>query len=107
LGKLNLQPDMTLLDVGCGWGSTLLRALEHYDVNVTGLTRICCVPLARADADGDQVYLDGIHQNYFSRLHTDSVWLAEAHKICNLHLTSIFHGAGLGGAESVWRVPTE
>ena len=27
LGKLNLQPGMTLLDVGCGWGSTLLRAL--------------------------------------------------------------------------------
>ena len=38
LGKLNLQPGMTLLDVGCGWGSTLLRALEHYDVNVIGLT---------------------------------------------------------------------
>ena len=38
LGKLNLQPGMTLLDVGCGWGVTLLRALEHYDVNVIGLT---------------------------------------------------------------------
>lgn len=38
LGKLGLQPGMTLLDVGCGWGSTLKRALEHYDVNVIGLT---------------------------------------------------------------------
>ncbi|MGA7051940.1 MAG: cyclopropane mycolic acid synthase family methyltransferase [Mycobacterium sp.] len=38
LGKLNLQPGMTVLDVGCGWGATLLRALEHYDVNVIGLT---------------------------------------------------------------------
>ena len=38
LGKLGLKPGMTLLDVGCGWGSTLLRALEHYDVNVIGLT---------------------------------------------------------------------
>lgn len=38
LGKLNLQPGMTLLDVGCGWGSTLMRALERYDVNVVGLT---------------------------------------------------------------------
>jgi cyclopropane-fatty-acyl-phospholipid synthase len=38
LGKLDLKPGMTLLDVGCGWGSTLLRALEHYDVNVIGLT---------------------------------------------------------------------
>lgn len=38
LGKLNLEPGMTLLDVGCGWGSTMKRALEHYDVNVIGLT---------------------------------------------------------------------
>ena len=29
---------MTLLDVGCGWGSTMLRAMERYDVNVIGLT---------------------------------------------------------------------
>jgi cyclopropane-fatty-acyl-phospholipid synthase len=38
LGKLALKPGMTLLDVGCGWGSTLKRAVERYDVNVVGLT---------------------------------------------------------------------
>jgi cyclopropane-fatty-acyl-phospholipid synthase len=38
LGKLDLQPGMTLLDVGCGWGSTMRRAIEKYDVNVVGLT---------------------------------------------------------------------
>ena len=38
LGKLALQPGMTLLDVGCGWGATLRRAIERYDVNVIGLT---------------------------------------------------------------------
>ena len=38
LGKLGLEPGMTLLDVGCGWGSTMLRAIERYDVNVIGLT---------------------------------------------------------------------
>ncbi len=38
LGKLGLRPGMTLLDVGCGWGATMLRALERYDVNVIGLT---------------------------------------------------------------------
>ncbi|RAV17054.1 SAM-dependent methyltransferase [Mycolicibacterium sp. GF69] len=38
LGKLGLEPGMTLLDVGCGWGSTMLRAIEKYDVNVIGLT---------------------------------------------------------------------
>src|ERR1700756_1832196 len=38
LGKLGLEPGMTLLDVGCGWGATLMRALEKYDVDVVGLT---------------------------------------------------------------------
>ncbi|EUA05432.1 cyclopropane mycolic acid synthase 3 [Mycobacterium kansasii 824] len=38
LGKLGLQPGMTLLDIGCGWGATIARALERYDVNVVGLT---------------------------------------------------------------------
>ncbi|OBA61519.1 SAM-dependent methyltransferase [Mycobacterium sp. 1100029.7] len=38
LSKLNLEPGMTLLDIGCGWGATLRRAIEKYDVNVVGLT---------------------------------------------------------------------
>ncbi len=38
LGKLGLEPGMTLLDVGCGWGATMRRAIETYDVNVIGLT---------------------------------------------------------------------
>ena len=38
LGKLDLQPGMTLLDIGCGWGSVMKRAMEKYDVNVIGLT---------------------------------------------------------------------
>lgn len=38
LGKLGLRAGMTLLDVGCGWGSTMRRAIEKYDVNVIGLT---------------------------------------------------------------------
>jgi cyclopropane-fatty-acyl-phospholipid synthase len=38
LSKLGLRPGMTLLDIGCGWGTTITRALEHYDVNVVGLT---------------------------------------------------------------------
>jgi cyclopropane-fatty-acyl-phospholipid synthase len=38
LGKLGLQPGMTLLDIGCGWGATIRRAIEKYDVNVVGLT---------------------------------------------------------------------
>jgi cyclopropane-fatty-acyl-phospholipid synthase len=38
LGKLGLEPGMTLLDIGCGWGAAMLRAVERYDVNVVGLT---------------------------------------------------------------------
>ena len=38
LGKLDLQPGMTLLDIGCGWGGALERAIQNYDVNVIGIT---------------------------------------------------------------------
>ena len=38
LDKLGLEPGMTLLEIGCGWGGTLQRAMEKYDVNVIGLT---------------------------------------------------------------------
>jgi len=38
LDKLHLEPGMTVLDVGCGWGGAVVRALEKYDVNVIGIT---------------------------------------------------------------------
>jgi len=38
LGKLGLEPGMTLLDVGCGWGGALEIAVRDYDVNVIGIT---------------------------------------------------------------------
>ncbi|WP_156764220.1 class I SAM-dependent methyltransferase, partial [Mycobacterium sp. E3247] len=33
-----LEPGMTLLDIGCGWGGALQRAIEKFDVNVIGIT---------------------------------------------------------------------
>lgn len=36
--KLGLGPGMTLLDIGCGWGSLMRHAAEHYGARVTGLT---------------------------------------------------------------------
>ncbi len=36
--KLGLAPGMRLLDVGCGWGSMVLHAAEHYGVSAVGIT---------------------------------------------------------------------
>jgi len=36
--KLNLQPDMKVLDVGCGWGSFCKYAAEKYGVDAIGIT---------------------------------------------------------------------
>lgn len=62
LGKLNLEPGMTLLDIGCGWGSVLRRAVERYDVNVVGLT------LSRNQCKFAQELLDGLDTNRSRRI---------------------------------------
>lgn len=36
--KLQLKPGMRLLDIGCGWGSLMGFAAEHYDVHCVGVT---------------------------------------------------------------------
>src|SRR5207247_6901379 len=43
--KLRLAPDETLLDIGCGWGSLVIWAAQHYGVRAHGVT------LSRAQAD--------------------------------------------------------
>jgi cyclopropane-fatty-acyl-phospholipid synthase len=45
---------MTLLDIGCGWGATLRRAIENYGVNVVGLT------LSENQAEHVQKMFDGM-----------------------------------------------
>jgi cyclopropane-fatty-acyl-phospholipid synthase len=62
LGKLKLEPGMTLLDIGCGWGATLRRALEKYDVNVVGLT------LSENQADHVQKMFDQMDTNRSTRV---------------------------------------
>jgi cyclopropane-fatty-acyl-phospholipid synthase len=36
--KLSFQPGMTLLDIGCGWGSLAKFAAQKHDVKVVGIT---------------------------------------------------------------------
>ena len=36
--KLKLEPGMTLLDIGCGWGGLARFAARHYGARVTGVT---------------------------------------------------------------------
>lgn len=36
--KLNLKPGMRVLDIGCGWGSFMSYAAEHYGVECVGVT---------------------------------------------------------------------
>ena len=38
LDKCDLHPGMRLLDIGCGWGATALRAAQTRRVRVVGLT---------------------------------------------------------------------
>jgi cyclopropane-fatty-acyl-phospholipid synthase len=38
LGKCDLKPGQRLLDIGCGWGATIRRAVEGYGVRAVGLT---------------------------------------------------------------------
>ena len=38
LKKLCLEKDMTLLDIGCGWGYLLIRAAKEYGVKGLGIT---------------------------------------------------------------------
>ncbi len=36
--KLRLEPGLTLLDIGCGWGALVLWAARHYGVQAHGIT---------------------------------------------------------------------
>jgi cyclopropane-fatty-acyl-phospholipid synthase len=63
LGKCELAPGQTLLDVGCGWGATALRAREKDGVRVIGLTlsknqHAYCQKLA-SGKDGLEFRLEG------------------------------------------------
>lgn len=52
--KLKLAPGMTLLDIGCGWGSLMLHAARHHGVQCVGLT------VSREQAAWGQAHAQGL-----------------------------------------------
>jgi len=52
--KLQLEPGMTLLDIGCGWGSLMLHAARHHGVQCVGLT------VSREQAAWAQAHAQGL-----------------------------------------------
>ena len=38
LRKIDLQPNQTLLDIGCGWGALVIRAAQQYRARCVGIT---------------------------------------------------------------------
>jgi cyclopropane-fatty-acyl-phospholipid synthase len=38
LRKIALQPNQTLLDIGCGWGALVIRAAQRYQARCVGIT---------------------------------------------------------------------
>jgi cyclopropane-fatty-acyl-phospholipid synthase len=82
LDKLGLKPGMTLLDVGCGWGSMMKRAMERYDVNVIGVTlsknqHEYCEKLL-ANAHSDRSYKVLLHDWAEVREPVDRIVIVEA-----------------------------
>lgn len=52
--QLGLEPGMTLLDIGCGWGSLARFAAERHGVKVVGVT------ISREQAQWAQDYCEGL-----------------------------------------------
>ena len=55
--KLGLEPGMTVLDIGCGWGSLALYMAQNYQVQVLGIT-VSREQLAYAQDKGRQSGVD-------------------------------------------------
>ena len=62
LGKCDLRPGQRLLDIGCGWGATIRRAVEAHGVRAVGLT------LSKSQFDFDQSRLADLSDRVEVRL---------------------------------------
>jgi cyclopropane-fatty-acyl-phospholipid synthase len=62
--KLDLQPGERFLDVGCGWGSLVLHAAQHYGVRAVGVT----ISAAQAELARERVRDAGLSDRVEIRL---------------------------------------
>jgi cyclopropane-fatty-acyl-phospholipid synthase len=87
--KLQLRPGMSLLDIGCGWGSLMLFAARHYGVKCVGLTvsreqarlgaeRVSHLPVRFELADYRQFNLQGAQR--FDRIASIGMFEHVGHK---------------------------
>jgi|TARA_A100001518_G_C1227050_1_gene78649 cyclopropane-fatty-acyl-phospholipid synthase len=66
--KLALEPGMRVLDIGCGWGSFMAYAAEHYGVECVGLT------ISREQADyGKSLMQQGLPVEFRLKDYRDEV----------------------------------
>jgi len=70
--KLQLEPGMRLLDIGCGWGSLMGYAAEHYGVSCVGVS-ISKEQVAYAQARYADLPLDFRLQDYRELLNDSSL----------------------------------
>lgn len=92
--KLGLQPGQRLLDVGCGWGTMVRHAAEHYGVQVLGVT----LSRQQADYGGKQIADAGLDHTAEIR-HADyrSVTESDFDAISSIGLTEHIGARNLPG----------
>ncbi|MDZ7809479.1 MAG: class I SAM-dependent methyltransferase [Arhodomonas sp.] len=61
--KLQLEPGMRVLDIGCGWGSLMKYAAERYGVECVGLT-VSDEQVQKGRADCEGLPVEFRHQDY-------------------------------------------
>ena len=67
LRKIQLQPNQTLLDIGCGWGALVLRAAEKFNAKCIGITlseNQCALAKERVKAAGLEDHIEIRLQDY-------------------------------------------
>jgi cyclopropane-fatty-acyl-phospholipid synthase len=92
--KLQLQPGMRVLDIGCGWGGAARFAAQHYGVEVVGVS-ISQQQVDLANAQKDDLPVNYLFQDYrdlqgrFDRAYSIGMFEHVGHKNYHDYLAKI------------------